>query len=176
MFLQIEKNENFSVTLSNPSSGLTLGTASANVTIVNDDYLGVNLTDTLKSQMAVTMSSAYSSAYAGTQILDNNKLTSAITNNGANEWVKLDLGGDFNINHIELVNRENNGTRLNGATLSLLDAAGHVVYTSAPITGALDSTTFDFDLLNAVNAHSVIINGAPNTWLQVAELDVWGIA
>jgi hypothetical protein len=39
----------------------------------------------------------------------------------------------------------------------------------------MSSTAFDFDFVNAVNAHSVLINGAPNTWLQVAELDVWGI-
>jgi Peptidase M10 serralysin C terminal/Calx-beta domain/Metallo-peptidase family M12B Reprolysin-like len=134
-----------------------------------------NLTDIYKSQMSVSMSSTYSSLYTGAQMLDNNKSSLAITNNGANEWIKLDLGGDFNISHLELVNRDAVGTRLNGTTISLLDAAGHVVYTSAPITGALDSTTFDFDFVNAVNAHSVIVNGAPNTWLQVAELDVWGI-
>jgi hypothetical protein len=39
----------------------------------------------------------------------------------------------------------------------------------------MDGTAFDFDLVNAVNAHSVLITGAPNTWLQVAELDVFGL-
>ncbi len=172
----IEKSEAFSVVLSNPTSGLTLGTASANVTIVNDDYVGVNITDTLKSQMNVTMSSTYSAAYSGAQMLDNSKSTTAITGNGASEWIKLDLGGDFDINHLELLNRDRVGARLNGAVVSLLDAAGHVVYTSAPIFGAVDGSTFDFDFVNAINAHSILINGAPNTWLQVAELDVWGIA
>jgi uncharacterized protein YaiE (UPF0345 family) len=170
----IEKNETFSVSLSNPSLGLLLGSSSASVMIINDDYLGVNLTDTLKNQMGVTMSSAYSAAYSGTQMLDNNKSTLAHTLNSASEWIKLDLGGDFNVSHIELLNRDAVGSRLNGSTVSLIDAGGHVVYKSAPIVGAVDGATFNFDFVNAVNAHSVLINGTPNEWLQVAELDVFG--
>jgi hypothetical protein len=44
----------------------------------------------------------------------------AITGNGVSEWIKLDLGGDFNISHLELLNRVVVGNLLNGSTVSVL--------------------------------------------------------
>ena len=122
------------------------------------------------------MSSLYAAGYEGIKVLDNMAATPAITNNGPNEWIKLDLGGNYFVSRVQLINRDNNGDRLNGAIVSLLDASQNPVYTFPAITGAVSSSVLLFDTSYGVNAHSVLVKGAPNTWLQIAEMDAFGSA
>jgi Ca2+-binding RTX toxin-like protein len=133
-----------------------------------------NLTDMFASTMQVTTSHTFSSEYNEPMVLDNKGYTSAITGQTANEWLKLDLGGDFDVQTIKLQNRNHLGYRLDGAVVSLLDAEGNVIHTFDPITGAEDGEVFQFDLPASVNAHAVLVTGAPDTYLQLAEIDVYG--
>jgi Ca2+-binding RTX toxin-like protein len=86
----------------------------------------------------------------------------------------MDLGGSFDISCLVLKNRDAAGNRLDGAVISLHDAQGAEVYTFDPIRTAEDGESFRFMLPSGVNAHSVRISGAPNEYLQFAELDVFG--
>jgi Ca2+-binding RTX toxin-like protein len=169
-----ESNETFDFTLLSPTSGITIGTAAATATILNDDSLGINLTDTYASAMQVTASSFYSSSFNGPKLVDNLANTSVITAASANEWIELDMGGSYQVNSLVLKNRDAIGARLNGAVVTLLNAQDQVVHTFAPIMNAHDGETFIFDLPSAVTASSVHIAGVANQYLQVAEVDVFG--
>jgi RHS repeat-associated protein len=134
-----------------------------------------NLTDANTAQMSVSMSSTYDATFAAGFALDNNAATTAITNYGLNEWLKLDMGTNYSVTSLKLINRANGvGYRLNGAVISLLDAGGSAVYTSAPVTGATDGATLTFTPPATVSARYVLIRPAVNQYLQIAELDVFG--
>ena len=88
------------------------------------------------------------------------------TENGANEWWMVDLGGNYRIARIKLWNRtfwsqvtsydangvpltykawgKTFGNRLNGAVVEILDGGGNVVWTSPPVSGAADGTVHEF--------------------------------
>ncbi len=134
----------------------------------------VNITDLFQAQVSVTMSSTYAASTAGDKLLDEQAATAAITRNGANEWIRLDLGGDFDISALTIANRNVAGSRLDGAVVQLLDATGNVVHSFAPITGATDSELFTFELATSINARSLYIDGVANQYLQIAEIDVFG--
>jgi RHS repeat-associated protein len=135
---------------------------------------GINLTDTYTAQMNVTMSSTFATVYDGSKILDNNAATFAHTLN-ADEWIKLDLGNTYSLSRVQVLNRADCcGDRLNGARISLLDAAGNPVYAFAPVSGAANGSLLNFTLPYAVNARFVEIRNAPAQPVHIAELDVFG--
>ena len=68
----------------------------------------VNLTDTYFGQMAVTMSSV-KSGNVGSNALDNNTATRAQTNGNANEWLKLDMGAEYEVTRVQLALPGSNG-------------------------------------------------------------------
>jgi hypothetical protein len=120
------------------------------------------------------MSSIYGPYGAG-NLLDNNASTFAHTYNGADEWIKLGLGGTHGITDVLLTNRDAVGSRLNGAVVQLLDINGSVVYTFAPITNASDGQVIDLHVDTAVNAAYIYIDGVTNQYINLAEIDVLGI-
>ena len=171
--LSAEANESFAVSLSMPSAGLNVGTTPAISGISNDDYTSVNLTEVYRDQMSVSQSSTYP-GFAADRVLDNDKSSFNITQNGANEWLSLDLGKAFEISTVALVNRIGAADRLNGAKVELLDELGRVVHTTDPISGAEDGETFFFDFQAPVVATYVRIDGAANQHLHISELDIFG--
>ncbi|MGD9920006.1 MAG: discoidin domain-containing protein, partial [Pseudorhodoplanes sp.] len=135
----------------------------------------VNLTDTFKDQMTISQSSIYSGAYSAADVLDNDITTFNHTQNGPNEWIKLDFGGAFDVTAIEIVNRWDVGTRLEGAVVTLLDASGNAIAGfDATVVGAENGETFTFSTGAPVMAYGVQITGTPNEYLHIAELDVFG--
>ncbi|MCB1505177.1 MAG: discoidin domain-containing protein [Hyphomicrobiaceae bacterium] len=136
----------------------------------------VNLTDLYGSVMHTFQSSTYG-GYGSANIIDNDVLTFDHTLNGNDEWVELNFGGTaFNIMSIDIINRSAAGARLDGATVSLLDANGNVIYTSAPIAGAENGETFNFNFGTSISAYGVRIDGADGQYLHIAELDLYGTA
>ncbi len=134
----------------------------------------INLTDTNTAQMAVTLSSLYAVGYEGSKILDNVPSSMAVTNAAASEWLKLDLGQNYSVTSLTILNRiDVAGDRLNGAVVTLLDAGGAVVYTFAPVSGAVTGSSHTLTPTTPITARSVKIAVA-NQYLQVAELDVFG--
>jgi YD repeat-containing protein len=133
----------------------------------------VNVTDTYPGQMAVTMSSVDGSN-VGSRALDNNTATQARTENEGNEWLKLDMGGSFEVARVQLLLPGSTASDLNGAVVSLRNAAGTTVHSFAPITGAANNATLTFDPPAGVVARSVYIAGANEKHVLMAELDVMG--
>jgi F5/8 type C domain/Calx-beta domain len=171
-----EANESFGVTLSAPTAGLTLGTTFAQMTITNDDTapIGINLTEVYRANVLASQSSTYG-GFAAANLLDNNVSTFDHTLNGADEWVKIDLAKNYEITSVEITNRLAGGSRLNGAVVKVLDAGGAVVFTSAPIANAHDGEKFVFNLPVGVVAESVIVDGVAGQYLNLAEVDVFGL-
>jgi Ca2+-binding RTX toxin-like protein len=173
-----EANEAFNFTLLNQTSGLTLGTSSTTGTILNDDAApppATNITDTYHSQIVATQSSTYG-AYNAQAALDDNALSFNHTQNGADEWINLNLGGEFDVSSVQITNRSAGGARLDGAVVQLLDGSGNVVHSFAPITGAENGEVFTLNLPSSVTATQVRIDGASNQYLHIAEIDVFGTA
>jgi Ca2+-binding RTX toxin-like protein len=135
----------------------------------------INLTDLMPAAFTASQSSIYSSGFSAATILDNNLTSFNHTLNGANEWLRLDFNQTLTINQVEIVNRSSNGTRLDGATVSVLDAQGNVIFTSAPITGAASGATITINLPTSLDAHAVRIDHH-NQYLHIAEVNVYGTA
>ncbi|WP_202365720.1 discoidin domain-containing protein [Mesorhizobium sp. L-2-11] len=166
-------NNVYDITVTASDGTLSTGQAAA-ITVTDVAETAPNLTDVFGSQMSVTTSSLYGSAYGGSKLLDDNTGSSVVTQNGADEWIKLDLGGNFDITSLSLTNRNAAGQRLDGAVVQLRDALGNVVHTFDPISGATNGEVFNLSLDQAVTAASVYIDGTAGQYLQVAELDVFG--
>ena len=92
--------------------------------------------------MSVGMSSTLLSAYNGDKLLDDDVASTAITLNGTDEWMRLDLGDDLDLTSIEITNRNVAGERLDGAVVSLLDTNGATLVTFDPIAGAENGEVF----------------------------------
>jgi Ca2+-binding RTX toxin-like protein len=134
----------------------------------------VNLTDLMPTIFTATQSSNYNGTSLATKILDNDTATANHTLNGGNEWVLLSFNQPLNIDRVEIINRTDSwGNRLNGATVSMLDAQGAVLFTSAPITGAGTGGTVPITLPDLLLAGAVRINHTTN-YLHIAELNVFG--
>jgi Ca2+-binding RTX toxin-like protein len=134
----------------------------------------VNLTDLMPAgTFTASQSSSYDASSAASNILDNNTGTFNHTLNTGDEWLLLNFNQPLEVSLIEIVNRANNGARLNGATVSVLDAQGNAIFTSAPITGATSSATITITLPNGLTASAVRIDQDTN-FLHVAELNVYG--
>jgi Ca2+-binding RTX toxin-like protein len=120
-------------------------------------------------------SSIYSATTGASLILDNNDTTYNHTLNSGNEWVSLSFNQSLSIDMVQIINRPGQGARLNGATVSVLDANGTVIYTSAPISGATSGGTINISLPEAMLASAVRINHTSN-YINIAELNVFGDA
>jgi hypothetical protein len=94
--------------------------------------------------MTVSMSSVDGSN-TGPKALDNNTSTQARTLREDNQWLALDLGGEFDVTMVQLRLPGSNATRMNGAVVTLRDAAGATVHQFAAITGAANNATLSFD-------------------------------
>jgi serralysin len=132
-----------------------------------------NVTDTRRSDIVVTTSSTFGSAYNGAAALDNAVGTTFISGAGANEWIKLDLKADYALTRVELTNRGLAGERLNGAVVELL-REGNVVHSFAPITDAQNGELFAFEVPAGLIAQEVRVRNAPNQYLQLGEINVFG--
>jgi Ca2+-binding RTX toxin-like protein len=136
----------------------------------------VNLTDLMPTAFTASQSSSYSATSVAANILDNNSATANHTLNGGHEWLLLNFNQSMSIDRVEIVNRSDSwGSRLDGATVSVLDAQGAVLYTSAPIIGSATGATIGFVLPASLVASAVRINQDTN-FLHIAELNVFGTA
>ena len=91
---------------------------------------------------------------------------------GADEWVRLDLGDDLALISIEITNRNGYGDRLVGAVISLLDANCTILFTCDPISGVANRKIFNFNLANAANARFVSINGVDNQPIHLTKINM----
>lgn len=134
----------------------------------------VNLTDLMPpGTFTVTQSSSYDSSSAAQRVLDNDAGTFNHTLNTGNEWLQVDFGQPLDVSRIDIVNRPTWGSRLDGATVSVLDAMGNALYTSAPISGAGSGETITIALPALTGASAVRIDQDTN-FLHIAELNVYG--
>jgi RHS repeat-associated protein len=127
----------------------------------------INLTDTYTAQMVATSSA---SIYPASNVLDNNTGTYFHSYNTASEWLKLDLGNSYVMTSV-VINAYNT-TFFNGAVVTLLDAAGSPVYTSAPLT--VTGTSVTVSLSGQTRARSVLITSPANQYMVIREVDVMG--
>jgi Ca2+-binding RTX toxin-like protein len=136
----------------------------------------VNLTDLMPTVFTASQSSSYSASSGAGNVLDNNSATANHTLNGGHEWLRLGFNQPLSIDRVDIVNRSDSwGNRLDGATVSVLDAQGAVLFTSAPITGAATGATIGFVLPGPMLASAVRIDQTTN-FLHIAELNVYGTA
>jgi RHS repeat-associated protein len=136
----------------------------------------INITDTYLAQMVVTQSSFYSAVtYPSSNMLDNNTNTLSLTNAGADEWVKLDLGSSYAVSSVKVLNRTDCcGDRFNGVVVTLLDASGAALYTFPAAAGAVTGGTSTFTPPSALNVRYVKFTNRPNQNLELEELDIFG--
>ncbi|MEM7069987.1 MAG: discoidin domain-containing protein, partial [Pseudomonadota bacterium] len=135
----------------------------------------VNLTDLYGEHFRVTQSSLYSAPFYADNVLDGDVQTFSHTTNGADEYLNIDFTNTLEVTSIEITNREIGGDRLDGAVVSLRDAAGNTVHTFDPIVGAEDGEVLVFNLDAPIAANSVYIDGAAGEYLNIAEVDVFGV-
>lgn len=134
----------------------------------------VDLTDVLPiSSFTATQSSTYRPTMGADAVLDNDPATYNHTLSGTAEWLRLDFAQDLRLDHVTLVNRDSSGSRLNGATLSLLDAEGAVLFTSAPITGASSGSTITLVFPQQITAAALRLDHSGMN-LHLAEINLFG--
>jgi Ca2+-binding RTX toxin-like protein len=124
-----------------------------------------------------SQSSTYPGSSAASNILDNNNGTWSHTNSGATEWLRLDFSTPLDLTYIEIVNRPGQTARINGATVSVLDAQGTVLYTSAPIANAGSIITILLpDLADAsrIQIDRVRPAGSTENIINISEVNVFG--
>jgi Ca2+-binding RTX toxin-like protein len=138
------------------------------------DNPSVDLTSLMPAgTFTASQSSNYNTTLVASQVLDNLNTTFSHTLNGGNEWLRLNFSQPLSVDGIQIINRDSNGARLNGATVSVLDANGVSLFTSAPITGASSGATISIPLPQHVLGSAVIVNHSTN-YIQIAELNVFG--
>lgn len=95
------------------------------------------------------------------------------TRNGPDEWLQVDLGGEYRLSRVEIFNRNNKkfAPRLNGAVAELRNATGNVVAEFEPISSAHEGSKHSFDTEQA--ARYVRIRHS-NQYLHVTEVKVYG--
>jgi hypothetical protein len=175
-------SEVFNFHLDTPTAGASIkiiGAPNQFLQIAELDVYGkpssaVNLMDLYSAQVSVTSSSVFR-GYVTANSIDNNVATFTTTANGADEWIDYNLGGTRHVTDVVLTNRDVGGARLNGAVVSLLDASGNVLHSFAPVANATDGQVIQFHLNTAVDASHILIDGAANQYLQIAELDFFGV-
>ena len=135
----------------------------------------VNLTDLAPERFSATQSSNYNASSGAAYVLDNSATSFNHTLNSGAEWLLISFTEPMSVAYIELLNRPTWGSRLNGATVSVLDATGAVLYTSAPITDAASGAVLTILLPEMTRASAVRIDQTTNV-LHLAEVDIYGTA
>ncbi|HNG79167.1 MAG TPA: M10 family metallopeptidase C-terminal domain-containing protein, partial [Burkholderiaceae bacterium] len=132
----------------------------------------VELTSLLPLGSFTASQSSSNGANSGTErVIDNSDGTYNHTLNSGNEWLKVDFTQPMEVSYLEIVNRPGQLARLNGATISVLDDHGNVLYTSAPVTGSPSVLTVM--LPSPMTASAVRIDQDTN-YLHICELNIYG--
>ncbi|MBI9016184.1 MAG: lamin tail domain-containing protein [Phycisphaerae bacterium] len=107
------------------------------------------------------------------QGIDNNISTGYHSVEAADDhWYEVDLQGDFQLDSIELVNRNGFLARLNGAVIKVLDASRTVIFTSNPVSDSPDIVIEDNDGAGFENVRYVRVEktGEQGNPLTIMEL------
>ena len=113
-----------------------------------------DLTDLYRNEMTATQSSTYGGQGAA-NVLDNNLSNNSHTQNGAQEWLQIDLGEDRWITEALFHNRTTEEYRINGAVIKVTDKDGNELFQSAPITNAGSDEWVSFKLPEATKVRFV---------------------
>lgn len=133
----------------------------------------VNITNNL---LSASVSSQWDGNHGIDKVLDGDDKTFNHTAAGDNAAsMTFEFGQEFSLDEINIVNRHDGdishqtivGNRLTGATVEAYDD-GALVW-----SGALTAATHQDLHLGGVVADSVVINGASNQYLHIAEVDIW---
>lgn len=139
------------------------------------ETLSFNLTDALLNAGlgSATSSSQHSNDFGPELAFDGAADGyGALTRYGANEFIQLDLGAQYDVSSIVLTNRSYAPERLNGADVTLLDTNGEVVFAFSPIDGAEDGNPIVLELAQDVNAQFIKIEQEIGR-VQLSEFDVF---
>ncbi|KQC28679.1 discoidin domain-containing protein [Flagellimonas eckloniae] len=92
---------------------------------------------------------------------------------GPNAWWEVDLGGNYNIDDINVFNRTNNccSSRLSDFTVSVINSSGTTTYTQTITTAPNPSVTLD---AGGAVGQVVRIQSNLTTTLNLAEVEVYG--
>ncbi len=169
------------------NSGLCAGSATAPNLVYNSPApppaapTPINLTTTYKAQMAATSSSVWSASYAASNVIDGSASTLAATQANVDGWIKLDLGANYDVSSLTLLNRNDCcGVELNGTIASLLDGNGNSLYVFPAVTGATLGSSHSLALPFRVTARYVLVKNSAYlrtsgaSGLSLAELQVFG--
>lgn len=118
-----------------------------------------------------SQSSSYDSTSGAARVIDTDAATFNHTLNRGDEWLRVDFAQPLQISHLEIVNRSGQLARLNGATVSVLDAQGAVLYTSAAVSGS--PSVFTVMLPGLMTASAVRIDQDTN-FLHISDLNIYG--
>lgn len=129
-----------------------------------------------------SQSSSYSSSYPAALAIDGNPATIQHTADSAGSYLLSDLGGDRLIDVVEIFNRPDAATlnRLSNFRISILDAANSVLASQDYFTTSGNvKAALRWELPTAVTGRKVKVellglNRAGNSFLHIAELNVWG--
>ena len=129
-----------------------------------------------------TQSSSYSSSYPASLAIDGNPATIQHTADSAGSFLLSDLGSDRLIDVVEIFNRPDAATlnRLSNFRISILDAANTVLASQDYFTASGNvKAALRWQLPTAVTGRKVKVellglNRAGNSFLHIAELNVWG--
>jgi len=118
-----------------------------------------------------SQSSSYDSTSGAERVIDDSTTTFNHTRNTGDEWLRVDFAQPLQLSHLEIVNRSGQLARLNGATVSVLDAQGAVLYTSAAVSGS--PSVFTVMLPGLMTASAVRIDQDTN-FLHISDLNIYG--
>lgn len=109
--------------------------------------------------------------YPASYAIDRNSKTFAHTEDTGNEWWEVDLLGSFNLDRVEIVNRDSYNERITGAVVKILDAARTELFVSAALVDNGPSGVFVFDNAGAgfENVRYVRVEQTTN-YLTLAEV------
>lgn len=117
-----------------------------------------------------TASSQYR-AHDASFILDGDISTYAHTQNGASETLSVTFDTAVAGERIEILNRNGQGARLDGAVVSIFDADGTLIETFDPITGGAWGSVHQFDIPDGVEIGEIRISHT-DQYIHISELRV----
>lgn len=115
-----------------------------------------------------TISAQYST-YAVANVYDNNPSTFAITTNTSDAYITVDLGAEYTIGKVIVINRHSGITRAVGCVLDFLNTNSMIIYGSPKITASQESYDFTFENKNKLVISYYGINGTENVTLATNE-------
>ncbi|MDO6591948.1 hypothetical protein DS901_02640 [Loktanella sp. D2R18] len=125
--------------------------------------------------VTATSSSVYGS-YFPEQVLDGDPSSLGVTDNGADEFIQVDLGVERSLTDVVITNREDRyelGYRLDGAEVVIYDGSHSELHRFAPISGSSDGSVHTYDLSSLAAVQYIAIEHS-NQYLQVAEIQIFG--